>query len=234
MGISNLSQACSRIDNIADYIPVISTVTNLVDLFQKCIISTFISKESLVKSHYYAHLSDKSFGRCITLLIPVLGNLTIAILDFLHRKSDNKKQQDKNLSSKHTTLQKDKEALFAIVKKEGLALKGARLELQKDKDIVLTAVKQNGEALQYASRELRDNKSIVLAAVEQNGWALEFASPRLQNDKDVVLTALRQNGGALRYASPRLKDDPKIVLAAIQENGWALTEASERLKKIKR
>ncbi|MBS4168608.1 HEAT repeat domain-containing protein [Parachlamydia sp. AcF125] len=71
-----------KADQVSDYIPVISTLTNLIDLFQKYVVLSRKQKVNVSKNHYYAHLQQKSFSRCIVLLIPVIGNILVAIYDF--------------------------------------------------------------------------------------------------------------------------------------------------------
>ncbi len=67
-----------RLDKFCDYIPVVSTVTNLFDLFQKCIILPQMSEASIRASHYYTYLNyHKSYERCTVLLLPFIGNAII-------------------------------------------------------------------------------------------------------------------------------------------------------------
>ncbi len=70
-----------KIDNFCDYVPIVSTITNLVDLFIKTVILPFKDQSTIPKNHYYSHLNQKSFMRIIILLIPVLGNFIIGISD---------------------------------------------------------------------------------------------------------------------------------------------------------
>lgn len=69
------------LDTFFDYTPVASTVTNLFDIFQKCLIIPFLEKSYVDSNHYYTHLSQKSFKRCVLLLVPVIGNLIIFFSD---------------------------------------------------------------------------------------------------------------------------------------------------------
>ena len=69
------------LDTFFDYTPVASTVTNLIDIFQKCLVVPFLEKSYVDSSRYYTHLKQKSFKRCILLLVPVIGNLTIIFSD---------------------------------------------------------------------------------------------------------------------------------------------------------
>lgn len=74
------SQALATVDYVLDFVPVVSTVTNLVDIFLKAMLDLNIIKYD-VGQHYYTHLKDKSYLRCICLLVPVFGNIFIASFD---------------------------------------------------------------------------------------------------------------------------------------------------------
>src|SRR5580693_3993217 len=129
MQTTTCSNALVKIDNFSSYVPVLSTVVNLVDLFQKCAVIPRMKKEDVLHSHYYTHLDQKSFARCIALLVPILGNIIIAIYDFVNRAWNNK------------------EYVLAMVNQNGEALMDASLRLRNDKDVVLAAVQKNGLAL---------------------------------------------------------------------------------------
>ncbi|MBF8262750.1 MAG: Uncharacterized protein HW387_415 [Parachlamydiales bacterium] len=76
------------VDRMLDYIPILSTATNLVFLFQKCVVIPLMTENAILKSRYYSHINQKSFVRCIVLLIPVLGNIVVGIIDVMqHKKS---------------------------------------------------------------------------------------------------------------------------------------------------
>jgi len=72
-----------KADRLCDYIPLVSTVSNLIDLFQKYVVLPLLAKGTL--NQYYQHLQQKSFLRCIALLIPILGNIVVGIYDLSHR-----------------------------------------------------------------------------------------------------------------------------------------------------
>lgn len=70
-----------KADKLFDRIPVLSTVGNLVNLFQKCVVIPRMDKVEIDKSEYYRYLNEKSIVRCTLLLLPVLGNVIVAIYD---------------------------------------------------------------------------------------------------------------------------------------------------------
>lgn len=68
----------SQADRICDYIPVISTLSNAVDLVAKAIFSAI--HINCLEGDYANHLRDKSALRCALLLIPVIGNVVTLLL----------------------------------------------------------------------------------------------------------------------------------------------------------
>lgn len=73
------------LDKKLDYIPVVSTATNLFQLFLKATLY-FTSQHTIDKNPYYMHITRKPISRCIVLLIPVIGNVIIGIYDFVNKK----------------------------------------------------------------------------------------------------------------------------------------------------
>lgn len=41
-----------KTDKLCDFVPVVSTVSNLTDLFQKCVVLPFMSKETVNNNRY--------------------------------------------------------------------------------------------------------------------------------------------------------------------------------------
>lgn len=94
--ISNTSNIFVKTDCFCDYVPFVSSITNLVDLFQKCVVLPFIEcvvlpfidNATITSNHYYKHINEKSFVRCFLLVIPVIGNLIVGIYDLYKKKHD--------------------------------------------------------------------------------------------------------------------------------------------------
>jgi hypothetical protein len=96
MQISTLAKLYIFIDRHADYVPLASTVTSLIDIFQKVAIQTFKPIENPSSHYYYSYLNKKSFKRCSILLIPVLGNIVVAILDFAQQRCKDPSYERRN------------------------------------------------------------------------------------------------------------------------------------------
>lgn len=193
--MNNVSRSLIKIDNCLDYIPFVSTVSNIVVLFLKCQLSHV--PRSKITDHYYKYLKDKSCTRCIVLLLPVTGNIIILIYDSIKNKNTNISISYSNSGNNST-------------------LKHASDGVKDTYDAVFKAVQQNPLALQYASARLKNNPTLVSEAVKENGYALQYASNDVKDNYDVVLKAVQENSYALKYASARLKNNPTLVSEAVK------------------
>ena len=237
--VSNISNFFMKTDNVCDYIPAVSTLSNLVDLFQKCVVLPRMSKQSIVNSHYYTHLKNKSILRCIILLIPVIGNVIVGIYDFANRKYNDKdymlaavRLDGRALARASERLKDDWDVVLAAVQQYvWAALDNASDRLKDNGDFMRAAVQENSSAVVYASDRLKDNRDFMLVAVQKNvRAALDNASDRLKDDENFMLAAVRKYTRAFDYASDRLKNDRNFVLAAVRENGWILPYVSDQFK----
>ena len=145
-------------------------------------------------------------------------------------------------------LRKDKEVVYAALKKNGYELEFADNSLKKDRAIVLTAISQTGSALKFADASLKKDKAIVIKAIEKDGYALEYADVNLQMDKELiaiagkghpngypayafdkrvyknktaVLAILEKDPDAIQYVDESLKSDRDIILATLQSNKYS-------------
>ena len=77
-----------ELDKKADRIPLVSTLTNFSDLLLKGALSLMDQQrlDEVLKSHFFQHIHDKSAIRCVTLLVPVLGNGIIYYYDLKTRQ----------------------------------------------------------------------------------------------------------------------------------------------------
>ncbi|MBM3193604.1 MAG: hypothetical protein FJZ59_05175 [Chlamydiae bacterium] len=80
MSSNKISTILVKIDYISDLIPVVSSATNLIDLFLKCAIIPCLKKSQIETSHYWTHLNKKSFAICLSaIFLPVIANTYLAI-----------------------------------------------------------------------------------------------------------------------------------------------------------
>ena len=96
LNITDLSQKRVTFDQYADYIPGVSSVTNLVNIFLKVTescshateaddsMNTFLIQKNGNKDHYSTYLKNKSIGRCLISAIPVAGNIIAMLTNFYY------------------------------------------------------------------------------------------------------------------------------------------------------
>lgn len=185
-----------KTDIILDYVPVVSTATNLIDLFQKTVVFPFVSDEDIAASHYFKYINEKDAFRCLTLLVPVIGNIAVLFYD----------------------LSMNPEFMLEAIREMGyVVLQFAHSQLTSNKEFMLAAVKIDGGCLSYASNRLKDDIEVVNEAAEQNIWALLFASKKLMNNSSfVVRLVVKKDLRAFAFASPRLRNDDHFVMEIIQ------------------
>jgi len=196
----------NEVNNNYNYIPILSTVTNFVHMFEK---ASMKNTKVDLKDRHYIKLEAKSYGRCALAMIPVLGNIVIGIWDFAEKRS-----------------------VLAAVKKDGLQLRNVSERLRDNKDVVLAAVKQNPLALLYLNKqtataliqehpELFKNMNettfatlcsiewIALPLIQQKIPVCENISKEtFQNVSETIQNALIQvDPSLLQYASKKMQDD---------------------------
>lgn len=75
-----ISRLLVKADDFSDYIPVLSTATNLVNIFQKCVILPCMTQRFITTSPYYHHLNQKSVIECALSAIP-FAKVIVCMLD---------------------------------------------------------------------------------------------------------------------------------------------------------
>lgn len=172
------------LDNVADYVPLVSTVNNLVDLFQKYVYLPRLSDNEIQSNHYYTHLKDKSLLRIVILCLPILvNNLIILVIDVV--TLFNKWERDGALET----------ARGGRVDPAQPNLKVELWGFSHDKEIVLAAVRKDPENFRWAVSPLKDDPEVVRAALtNQKAVNLEsvlpYIGPTLKQDADFMISIL--------------------------------------------
>lgn len=78
---SSVARFFVKLDQIADYVPILSTIATVINLFQKFIVS-IVSCFTTINNSYYRYIAKKSYGRCLLVALPVIGNIAVAIYDY--------------------------------------------------------------------------------------------------------------------------------------------------------
>jgi hypothetical protein len=75
MKINNFVNYLIKADKIIDYIPIISTLSNSIDILGKI----YLNKSDVQLNDYSIYLKNKKFKHCLILMIPIFGNIFIFI-----------------------------------------------------------------------------------------------------------------------------------------------------------
>lgn len=104
MSVNNLSTCLVKLDYFCNYIPVASSIINAVNLFQKCVVLPFMKKSTIESNHYFKYLDQKSFGCCVLLLVPFIGNIMVWLLKMAKAPKDPSPPVDRLNTSNTSTL----------------------------------------------------------------------------------------------------------------------------------
>lgn len=83
MQITTRTFSFQEIDKFCDYVPFVSTATNLVYLFIQHVYSTETTAAPAEEAQprYWTYILEKSPQRCAVALIPVFGNISLIFYD---------------------------------------------------------------------------------------------------------------------------------------------------------
>jgi len=254
-----LIEKLPQIDAVLDYIPGLSTVTSLVNIFQKYVIYPYLSQAEIAINPYFRHIASKDLFRSILLLVPGIGNIIVAIIDVRVRLSipiqplcssleaGAEIEQEEIASSRNTT-QVHEEPLSAVGDYES---SDASLQLLEAENIgdnasvaLLDTQDQNAESIDTDSSgssscehsEVDSEESDSYTGSSVSIWSddellIEEEEEFLQNLADrFVLDSVKSDGLHLDIAKEHQKDNFDIVLAAVTENGLAIEFALKRLR----
>lgn len=76
-----------KADKTLDFVPLLSTLTNITELITKIFCQKYLAAECSCKNRLAMHINNKSFVRCFLGLIPVLGNIAIIIYTLTRKLS---------------------------------------------------------------------------------------------------------------------------------------------------
>ncbi len=241
------------ISPVSAYCPGVSTVVSLVKLFQKYVMLPRIgyicnrgmtseqwisrSDNPSLSDRYCILLEKESLGRLLLMLVPILGNIVIALVDFWNstRKQSllASLQSDPlafNAVSEH--LQQDPEVQAAAIKSAVTAITAKKTDaeaqtlysqlnerLQRNTEVA-TAAAQKGAKVELCMLDhgACNDKPLVLLVVAKHKDQLKWASTDLQKDEDVVLAAVKLSQYDISYADETLQKSPEFMLKALAAN----------------
>lgn len=199
----------TKLDKVCDYMPVVSTLSNITDLVQQVLVLPFLNTDFRVKNNYYTHLECKTLFRPLLLLIPVIGNIIVAIIDYAVRK-------DYSRESLLLTIYGNRDFDGkSVIRDNSSLVEHASDEIKDDKNFVLRLVQKNGKTLRFVSDRLKNDPEVVNAAVQYCPEAYRFASGEIREKKDFLIALLRNKIRVLRYATDLFKADKEVVSVAV-------------------
>jgi len=198
-----------KLDTFFDYIPVFSTITNLVDTIIRELVLSHKTAAEIENNRYFKHIKNKD-DDWVT-FIPFVGN---AVFVFQRHFEDASAAVAPTPKAPPTD---EKERILAAIKQDNHEILGAS-KLRLDKDFMQQVVEINGLLLRYAPQEVRQDAETAKKAVRQNIEALQYVGSRLRKDKDFMLELVRMNGLALKYCYCTGDARREIEHAAVKQN----------------
>lgn len=147
---------------ICDYIPFASTISNIGCLVLKNRISYAFDE------HFYYYLQEKAKNRSIILLFPGIGNLSIALYDFVNRKFS------------------CPEYMLSMIRKDHQAFKNASLSLRTDLSFLLNAIKESHEVLRYFDKNMLRNPHFMFHALKRNAKAIDYVGSSIRHPESIT------------------------------------------------
>ena len=176
-----------KIDKYSEYIPFASSITSLIGLVTRIHIKN-MNYYQIKMNRYYSRISEKSIRRFVVLLIPVIGNVLVAIYDFANRNAK------KVITHPHDT----KRCILSDMGPAYFPLKYASSRLRNNPEVVGKAVIECGiDQFYYASPVLKANKEFVLYLIKNMDWfnfpyLVEKMDGSLRTDKCVISSIVKK------------------------------------------
>jgi hypothetical protein len=212
----------TRIDHYSEYVPIISYITLFVNAIQDKLIIPKMESNQVYENKYFSHIKSKSTTRKIVLLVPLIGNIIVAVLDALFKASN-----DRNFQLER-------------IKNNGELMRFASAELKSDFEFVKEAVTHDSFAIHFVEDQLKNHKEIILAAIEnlqnfqnenpEKVFEVRNKSKQIAKglnesnraDPEIMDLLVQLNGELISYSSPELQEDDLHIGFAVEENLYAL------------
>lgn len=230
-----------NLDIICDFVPFVSTINSCVDLVQKNVYyvkkindvrdsALCNSTAKLENNHYREHLGKKHNVRCLVTLIPVAGNIGLAIY-LLGRKAGKKLI---GLGKSAFEFMKGLQEARKFAKQMPyIPPEEATPEQKKDPRVVKEWIKKNPEDFQHADISLRSDPKIVERLIQetQDATIFKHAEENVKADRNVVKTAAKIDPQVLDDADPALLEDGDFMADLLEENQTQSSIVADWIKK---
>ncbi len=157
----NLQSIRIELDKTTSLIPLLSTLTNGVNLVQKLFVLPNMSSQEIEKNTYYSYLQNKSINQISLEMIPLIGNAYAF--------------DQKNLWNRP-------EFVLGQIQRDPSNLLRASLDLQYNPKFLIQACAQNKKTLDFISNEIKEkNMEFCLGILATYGKETEEFQKNLDN-----------------------------------------------------
>lgn len=132
----NLQSIRIEFDKTTSLVPLLSTLTNGVNLAQKLLILPNMSSKEIQENNYYSYLQNKSITQISLEMIPLIGNIYA-----FHQK---RLWNDPKFALNH--IEKDPSNLLRVSR-----------DLQRNPQFLIQAYDRNKKTLDFISNEIKEN-----------------------------------------------------------------------------
>lgn len=157
----NLQSVRIELDKVTSLIPLLSTLTNGVNLVQKLFVLPNMSSQEIQKNTYYSYLQNKSINQIALEMIPLIGNAYA-----FHQKN----------------LWDRPEFVLRQIQQNPSNLLRASLDLQHNVQFLVQACAKNKKTLDFISTEIKEkNMEFCLGILATYGQETEEFQKNLDN-----------------------------------------------------
>lgn len=248
------SHTLIKSDNICDYIPVISTLSNLTDLFLKYVriplANHTLPPFNRSPSPYYKHLKEKHTLRCVTLLTPFIGNVIVLIYDCARKILQTAFNNAKFIESTaaklpllmqfaNDRLKSAPEFMKKMIKIDPRMIRYASPRLLHDQEFMLTALENYPECLKILALLPphflpTHNAEFMLKASEIDPTMINRIDSTLLFNSQFMAKIIKIDPKMLERTSPNLLSDIVFVWEAIKIDPSYLLKAPSLIQEEER
>ena len=178
---SNIHEKLISFDKLCDYIPVVSTATNIIGVVGKALAFRLIEKKvDLSENLFITHLKTKSYWRsCSLILLPswMKTNFLVLGLDIFNYIKSSYCKKTKTEPQKKEESIKDRNIALGEILKDPKNITKADSSLINDKDFILEAIDYNTK---FCTRE-----EIAVKWKNSREEIYEHIPENLKNDPDI-------------------------------------------------
>lgn len=240
-----------QLDHSCDYVPFVSTITNLIDIFEKCVLLNYKKSVEVQKNPYFKHLIDKKFFRCVLLIVPVIGNVAIFFIDKFKKEINQKAANfqaphlpgvEDNGSTTNGSTTNGSTTSGSPTNAKGSATSGnnsvnhnqvidKKIDYEKDKDTFLNYIKElnsqehPGTGSYSFPFKFKDDFDVMLEMVKRSPSFYQFGGGDIKKNKEIILATVQKDGHLLKDIDTSAlteKELKEVVIAAVKSKGTAL------------